>query len=204
MKDKLFALWKERKISSFVITWFLFLVVLCWKFYQEEVEIINTTSLAFTYEYGFISRGLMGTIFLLVDKLLPMDMMNYEGVMAFTIATTWVYFGLLLFFFLICLMKCSKEITERTKYIILFFTMFAISMFVTKYNFGRYDMYCLILSLIAAILIIYEKAEWLVIPLSALSIMIHQGNVFYLLNIILILLLYKAFSTYPALSKHFI
>ena len=195
MKDKLFALWKERKISSFVITWFLFLVVLCWKFYQEEVEIINTTSLAFTYEYGFISRGLMGTIFLLVDKLLPMDMMNYEGVMAFTIATTWVYFGLLLFFFLICLMKCSKEITERTKYIILFFTMFAISMFVTKYNFGRYDMYCLILSLIAAILIIYEKAEWLVIPLSALSIMIHQGNVFYLLNIILILLLYKAFST---------
>ena len=78
---------------------------------------------------------------------------------------------------------------------ILFFTMFAVSMFITKYNFGRFDMYCLMLSILSAILIIYEKAEWLVIPFSALSVMIHQGNVFYLLNIILILLLYKAFST---------
>lgn len=194
MKEKFFALWKERKMTSFLITWILFLIVLWWKFYQEEVEIINTTSLAFTYEYGFISRGLMGTIFLFVDKLLPMDMMNYEGVMAFTLVTTFMYFALLLGFFMICLMKCTKDISERTKYMILFFTMFAISMFITKYNFGRYDMYCLMLSLIAAILLIYEKAEWLVIPLSALSIMIHQGNVFYLLNIILILLLYKAFS----------
>ena len=194
MKEKFLSVWKERKMTSFLITWILFLIVLWWKFYQEEVEIINTTSLAFTYEYGFISRGLMGTIFLFVDKLLPMDMMNYEGVMAFTLVTTFMYFALLLVFFMICLMKCTKDISERTKYMILFFTMFAISMFITKYNFGRYDMYCLMLSLIAAILLIYEKAEWLVIPLSALSIMIHQGNVFYLLNIMLILLLYKAFS----------
>jgi len=83
---------------------------------------------------------------------------------------------------------------KNTQYLVLFFTFFAVSMFITKYNFGRYDVYCLMLSLIAALLIIYEKAEWLVVPLSAIGVMIHQGNVFYFLNIILILLLYKAFS----------
>ena len=186
---------KERKLFSFVTTWFLFVVVLWWKFYQEEVEIINTTSLAFHYGYGFISRGFMGTIFLLVDKILPGNQMTYEGVMGFTLVTTLVYFALLLWFFIIVLKKCSMEICNKTKYMVLFFTMFAVSMFITKYNFGRYDMYCLMLSILAAILIIYEKAEWLVIPLSAIGVMIHQGNVFYLLNIILILLLYKAFST---------
>ncbi|MBQ2902226.1 MAG: hypothetical protein IJE49_10310 [Agathobacter sp.] len=186
---------KERKLFSFVATWFLFVVVLWWKFYQEEVEIINTTSLAFHYGYGFISRGLMGTIFLLVDKILPGNQMTYDGVMGFTLVTTMLYFALLLWFFIIVLKKCSIEICNKTKYMILFFTMFAVSMFITKYNFGRYDMYCLMLSILAAILIIYEKAEWLVIPLSALGVMIHQGNVFYLFNIILIILIYKAFST---------
>ena len=194
MKEKM-TLMKERNLFSYILTWFLFVVVLWWKFYQEEVEIINTTSLAFTYEYGFISRGLMGTIFLFVDKILPGNQMTYEGVMNFTLVTTMLYFALLLWFFVICLTKCSKELSGKAKYMILFFTMFAVSMFITKYNFGRFDMYCLMLSILSAILIIYEKAEWLVVPFSALSVMIHQGNVFYLLNIILILLLYKAFST---------
>ena len=53
---------KDRKLLSFTTTWFLFVIVLWWKFYQEEVEIINTTSLAFHYGYGFISRGFMGTM----------------------------------------------------------------------------------------------------------------------------------------------
>ena len=194
MKEKM-TLMKERNLFSYILTWFLFVVVLWWKFYQEEVEIINTTSLAFTYEYGFISRGLMGTIFLFVDKILPGNQMTYEGVMNFTLVTTMLYFALLLWFFVICLTKCSKELSGKAKYMILFFTMFAVSMFITKYNFGRFDMYCLMLSILSAILIIYEKAEWLVVPFSTLSVMIHQGNVFYLLNIILILLLYKAFST---------
>ncbi len=193
MKD-IMKKWKERNLGSFVITWVLFAIVLWWRNHNGKVEIINTTSLAFTYEYGFISRGLMGSIFSFVDWILPIDLMNYDGVMGFTFVTTMMYFVLLLGFFLICLTKCNISIVEKTKFLMLFFSLYAVSMFVTKYNYGRFDMYCLMLSIIAAILIIYEKAEWLVIPLSALSVMIHQGNVFYLLNIILILLLYKAFS----------
>ena len=194
MKEKL-NVFKERKLDSFVLTWFLFVVVLWWKFYQEEVEIINTTSLAFHYGYGFISRGFMGTIFLLVDKILPGNQMNYDGVMAFTLVMTVLYIALLFFFFMLVLKKCSMRVCTKTQYMVIFFTMFAVSMFVTKHNMGRYDMYCLMLSILAAILIIKEKAEWLVIPLSAIGVMIHQGNVFYLLNIILVLLIYKAFST---------
>ena len=79
---------------------------------------------------------------------------------------------------------CAQEI----KYIILFFTIWAIPMFVTEYNFGRLDVYCVILSLLGAIVLISEKVEWLVVIFSALGVMVHQGNVFMFLNIILILL----------------
>ena len=108
MKEKM-TLMKERNLFSYILTWFLFVVVLWWKFYQEEVEIINTTSLAFTYEYGFISRGLMGTIFLFVDKILPGNQMTYEGVMNFTLVTTMLYFALLLWFLLFVLQNVQKN-----------------------------------------------------------------------------------------------
>ena len=61
-------------------------------------------------------------------------------------------------------------------------------MFASQYNFGRLDVYCVMLSLFGAILLIIEKAEWLVVVFSALGVMVHQGNVFMFLNIILILL----------------
>lgn len=194
MKEK-FNVLKDKKLIPFFVVWYLLVIALWLRFYQEEVEIINTTSLAFNYSYGFISRGFMGTIYWLVDLILPINMIDYDCAVMFTLVATTLYVVLLFLFFYTILVKCSESMMKNTQYLILFFTFFAVSMFVTKYNFGRFDVYLLMLSIIAALLLIYEKAEWLVVPLSAIGVMIHQGNVFYFLNIILVLLIYKALSS---------
>lgn len=203
MKE-MFRIIKGKKLKPFFWTWYLVVISLWFRFYQEEVEIINTTSLAFNYTYGFISRGFMGTIYWLIDLILPINMIDYDCVVFFTLITTILYVALLFVFFYTILAKCKDSMMKNTQYLILFFTFFAVSMFLTKYNFGRFDMYLLMLSLIGALLLIYEKAEWMVVPLSAIGVMIHQGNVFYFLNIILILLIYKALSTDGKKRKKYI
>ena len=194
MREKINVL-KSKNLVPFFGMWYLLVIALWLRFYQEEVEIINTTSLAFNYSYGFISRGFIGTIYWLLDLILPVNMIDYDCAVMFTLVLTSLYMLVLFMFFYMVLVKCCESMMKNTQYLILFFTFFAVSMFVTKYNFGRYDVYCLMLSIIAAMLLVYEKAEWLVVPFSAIGVMIHQGNVFYFLNIILILLIYKALSS---------
>lgn len=42
--------------------------------------------------------------------------------------------------------------------------------------------------------LVKERAQWLVVPLSALGVMFHQGYVFMYFNLILVLLFYRALS----------
>ena len=194
---------KEKKIISFSFVWVLFLVVLFLRSYGDKVNDINATMLAFSYKYGFISRGFIGSIYQVLDKVLPFDMMNYTWVMRFTQGITIVYYVILFIFVCSCLLKCSKNITEQMKYAIIFFSIWAIPMFASQYNFGRLDVYCVMLSLLGAMLLIYEKAEWLVVIFSALGVMVHQGNVFMFLNIILVLLVYKMLSAEEGKRKKY-
>lgn len=204
MLEQLKNAFKEKKIASFSIVWIVFLIALFLKGYGDKVNDINATMLAFSYKYGFISRGLIGSIYQVLDKILPFDMMNYVWVMRFTQIVTMVFYIILFVFVISCLMKCSKRITEPMKYAIIYFSIWAIPMFASEYNFGRLDVYCVMLSLIGALLLIYEKAEWLVIVFSALGVMVHQGNVFMFLNIILVLLFYKMLSSEGKKQKKYL
>ena len=53
---------KNRKIKEFVIAEVLFGALLFLRYYEAWVHRINGTMMAFSYKYGFISRGLIGTI----------------------------------------------------------------------------------------------------------------------------------------------
>lgn len=194
MKKEKEGLFNDKKIIPFIFLWGFFAFALFVIHYEWEINKINATMMAFSYKYGFISRGLIGTVFQGLNFILPIDMINYDGVMLFTEIITAIYFMILFIFFMCCLKKCSLDISEELKYIILFFTVWAIPMFVTEYNFGRLDIYCVMFSLLAAIILILGKVEWIVIVFSALGVMVHQGNVFMFLNIILVLLIYKALS----------
>lgn len=189
---------------EFVVVEVLFSVVLFLGYYEAWVHRINGTMMAFSYKYGFISRGLIGTIYQWLDRILPADMMTYSAVVCYTLVITILFYLTVLGFFLLCLRRTREEVWQDMQYIMLFFTIFTVPMFASHYNFGRLDIYCLFLSIVGVMLLVVGKAEWLLIPIAALGVMVHQGNVFMFLNLILVLLFYKILSNQGAQRKKYL
>lgn len=183
--------WKDGEIRRYMIMLclFSFAVFLC--SYQGVVRSYNTTMLALSYQYGFTSRSLLGTLYHLLDAVLPVDMMNYPMVMFTAQAVTGMFFLFLMWFAYRCLKMCDEKSIKPCEYLLLFFMFFTVSTFSGGYNFFRVDLFMVAVSIVCAMLLASGKAEWLVIPLSAVGVMFHQGYVFMFFNITLVLLACK-------------
>ena len=189
-----------KKIREFMAAELFFGLLLFLRYYEAWVNLMNGTVLAFSYKYGFISRGLVGTFYQWLDRVLPFDMMRYQAVVNYTLIVTMIFYGVMAGFLVLCLRRGAGQI----RYIILFFTIFMVPFSAAHFNFGRPDVYCLMLSTLAAVLLIKERAQWLVVPIAAVGVMIHQGNVFMYLNIILVLLLYRIFSSSGKRRRYYV
>ncbi len=202
MKKSENARWKERSKESAsgrsIRRYMLALAVVSFgmflRFYDEKVNPCNSTVLAFSYKYGFIPQGLVGTLYQFMNRIVPFDMMKYEMVMNFTLVATFLFHLLLFYFFWLCLKRCKERHLQDLEYVILFCALLTISMFFSKRQFGRLDMYMLALSLACAVAFIKGKARWLAVPLSVLGMLVHQDYVFLYLNLVLVLLVYQALS----------
>lgn len=185
---------KQKEINRYMLMLAAvsFAVFLC--NYQGVVRSYNSTMLALSYRYGFTSRALLGTIYHLINAILPIDMMQYSMTMRFAQITTGLFFLFLLWFARKCLLLCKEDLLKPAEWLLLFFMLFVVSTFSCGYNFFRVDLFMVAVSILAAVLLAVERAEWLVVPLSAIGVMFHQGYVFMYFNIILVLLLCKAVS----------
>ncbi len=185
---------KKKQISRFM--WLLILLSCAIFFldYDERVLPYNSTILAFSYKYGFISRGLAGTIYQWIDSILPFNMIDYDMVLRFTLIVTLAFYVLFFAFCYQCMKRCQEKYLGRFQYLILFYAVFVVSMFAYKRNFGRLDLYLMALTVIGTMCLIAKKAEWLIVPLSMISVMYHQGYVFMFYNILLALLVYRLLS----------
>lgn len=185
---------KKKQISRFM--WLLILLSCAIFFldYDERVLPYNSTILAFSYKYGFISRGLAGTIYQWIDSILPVNMIDYAMVLRFTLIVTLAFYVLFFAFCYQCMKRCQEEYLGRFLYLIFFYAVFVVSMFAYKRNFGRLDLYLMALTVIGTMCLIAKKAEWLIVPLSMISVMYHQGYVFMFYNILLALLAYRLLS----------
>lgn len=181
----------------------LFSIAVAIRCYGEKVDSYNTTLLAFSYKYGFISRGLIGSVYALINHLTGGQMMNYAMALRFTQLAT-VIFLCVLFFFCYMILRETKESLLRTSATILFaFMMIIVASYTAVRNMGRVDIYMISCTLLATLLLVYEKCEFLIVPLTTLAVMFHQGYVFMFFNIVLVLLIYKIFMR-PARRKKYI
>lgn len=191
LKDKT----KQQSMIRFILVLMVFGFAIFLKNYLARMESYNTTILAFTYEYGFISRGFLGTAYLILDKLLPWNLMCYDMVLNITVIATSVFICLFYWFCWLCMKHCEEKYLSNLQYCLLFLNISMVSMFYSKRNLGRPDMYMLFITLICVVLLLYEKAEWLVIPGAAICVMMHQGYVFMFFNILLVLLCCRILET---------
>lgn len=194
---------EKRECARFFCVFAAFSVVLFFMYYGERVNKINATMLAFSYKYGFISRGFIGSVYQLLDKILPGNQMKYAAVMQYTMVITWMFYALMFFFFYQCYRAYQRQDKSLVQNLMIFLVIFAVPTFCAQWNFGRLDVYLVMLSMIGAVLILKERAEWLVVLLAAVCVMIHQGYVFMYANIVLVLFFYKALSNEGKKSKKY-
>lgn len=185
---------KEKQIRRFM--WMLLLLSCAIFFldYDERVLPYNSTILAFSYKYGFISRGLAGTIYQWLDAILPVNLIAYDMVLRFTLIVTIAFYILFFAFCYQCMKRCEGKYLGRVQYLILFYAVFVVSMFAYKRNFGRLDLYLMAFTVMGVMCLIAQKAEWLIIPFSIICVMYHQGYVFMFYNVLLALLVYRLLS----------
>ena len=180
-----------RNNRLFLIAMAVFMCLLSYRFFVKELSSFNVTLYAFNYSYGFMSRGLIGTIWQGIDYILPGSQMTYDALFTFSLIISIIYVLVLFIFYMVIISKTKEENIDNIRYLIIFLSIFAIPIFATRSNFGRIDLFLFIIVFICLISIITEKAEWLCIPLVAVAECIHQGFVFMNINIILVLFFYK-------------
>ena len=168
-----------------------YMVLSVFIYWDRTLDIMNTTVFAFSYQYGFMPRGVLGTVLWLYDSVVPFDAISYNTIYFFSKIVTAVYFVVILWFIVAVMSRCNEQQLISAKGIMAVLVLISVPMFLTGDDFGRLDVYLMILTIFSLILIIYEKAEWLIIPAVTLATLIHEGFVFMNLNIILVLLLYK-------------
>ncbi|MCR4611540.1 MAG: hypothetical protein K5644_06550 [Lachnospiraceae bacterium] len=169
----------------------VYMVVCVFVYWEHRLDIMNTTVYAFSYKYGFMARGVLGTLLWQYDNLVPFDAISYNTIYFISKVATAIFFVMLLWFVIAVLSKCDEKRTNSAKAVLAVLILISVPMFLSSDNFGRLDVYLMIITLFCLILLIYEKAEWLIVPAVTLAALIHEGFVFMNLNIILVLLLYK-------------
>ena len=185
---------KQREIRKFMIMLWVVNLALFAVTCRGMVRSYNTTMLALSYEYGFTSRSLLGTLYHLLDAVLPLDLIDYRAVVATAYVATILFVLFVEYFLYRCLRCCEGEMVKYGEYLALILSLCLVSTFSFPYNFFRVDIFMILVSLLGVLCLVKERAQWLVVPLSALGVMFHQGYVFMYFNLILVLLFYRALS----------
>lgn len=161
--------------------------------YRGWIRSYNTTMLALSYEYGFTSRSLLGTIYHILDAVIPVDMMQYQNALVFANVITVLFIVFLLYFSYHVLKKSDKAqevVTKAQQYILLTFHIAMVATFTYAYNFLRVDFCMVWMMLLGFMTLMNEKTEWLSLLFAALGIMFHQGFVLMYFNVILVIQFY--------------
>lgn len=188
----------KRILTKERVFWLLlgfFAIASILRFFERTITEYNTTLFAMSYKYGFISRGMIGSIWSVIDLITPWDVMSYEHIYIFTMIMTAVLFIVIFIMYKAIIDKCTDDIRENVKYLIIFLSIFLFPMFLTEEVFGRLDLYLYILTFIGVILMIRQKAEWLIVPIVGVCMCIHQGYILTCANILVVMLIYRCITS---------
>lgn len=195
---------EKKRYRQFIGAMLAFAVFYYLRYFKHTMTEYNTTLFAMSYKYGFISRGMLGTIWAGLDKILPLDLMTYEAVYWFNWGITWLFSLLVIVFLGKCIRKVKTEHRHNMYYMAIACAIYFFPMFWSEEMFGRLDVYLYILTFICLFALLDEKAEWIIIPIGILCMCIHQGFVFTNANLILVPLFYKIMTEEGKRRKKYI
>lgn len=145
----------------------------------------NTQELTMNYSYGFIRRGLLGTVVSFFRNCFNMDFLNAVKLVQ--------HVGMILFTasFLLFLWKLLKDNKDKS---FCFIALVLASLNMWGFNFKLYcllDTYMLFLTFIMVYLIMSDKALFLIPLFAGACVLIHEGYPMMFFGIIVSLLIYR-------------
>lgn len=176
---------KDSKFSLYVLIMAVAVIVGNAKL---TVEGMNATLFALNYRRGIVARGLFGWILDVICSIFGERFYCYQTV--FVICTLGYILYLVVMWIFAKKFIASYSGNKYAMAFIMLMTPFFVSMFATLENYGRTDMYLLLLSLVAGYFILKGKFLFLSVICPAVGILIHEGYVFGYYNIILACLFY--------------
>ena len=152
---------------------------------HPRVEEWNTQELTMSYRYGFIRRGLLGTITYFLYDVLHIDFLKAVSIVQ--------SLGLILFTaaFLIFFWRLLKDDQDKS---FCFITLVLISLNVWGFHFkfyGLLESYMVFLTFLMVYLILKGKAMFLIPILAGLCVMIHEGYPMMFFGVIVSLIIYR-------------
>lgn len=142
-----------------------------------------------TYEFGFIARGLIGSVF---KGIFPVDL--YEE----AINLFYLFFCIIIsILFTIFTCKCIRKAgtLEETVFkiaVLVYLSPMAISYFFTGDEWGCFDIYVALIAILSCLIVICGKGLILIPILSAVMLLIHHGSFFTFFPIVIFLLFYES------------
>lgn len=163
--------------------------------FQTTVGTYVTTMYAFSYRYGFISRGFQGTVLLILDQILPFSILSYEGVLALSYIQIFLVDALLILFLYFCLKMTENVLHHGIITCAFIFITFVFPEYVAFQNFGRSDAWMVIICILGMLSLMKGKLQWGIVCLCIVGVCIHQGFVLMFMSPMLVILLVKAIDT---------
>ena len=185
---------KKKRNCVQILCLGMFAVLITCRYYVGVVNCLNTTQYAFSYKYGLVSRGVLGTVVRIINALLHINLLNYDGIVMISNILNLCYLIILLMFFYRILQLAGEKYETKLLAIMFVFGVFAFPEYITEENFGRSDICLVMITLVGCFLLLSEKLEWLLLPLIVLAMSIHQGYILMFLNVLLVILFVKIFS----------
>lgn len=199
---------RKKKNLQRVLLIFVFGIILSARYWIGIVNCLNTTVYAFSYKYGFISRAFMGTVLrvlnLILNLFISYDLLTYQGIVYFSMLLNTIFIVMLMGLFYLCLNTADEKLEKRLLALMFVFSIFAFPEYLTEQNFGRSDICMAMVTILGCYLLIKEKWEYLIIPLSGIAVCIHQGYVLMFFNVLLVVLWCRIFDNEGRKRKKYI
>lgn len=192
---------KNTKNKNFMVCLFLVMLVQAIRYFPFKFGGWNQVQLSFSYEYGFIQRGFLGTLLNLTSRIfhIPWGYMRY--IHAFLTMGTFT----LLMLWLVYRALREEEMDVAVKR---FLSGLALVFFMgpgwsTNYsNFALMELWLPILSILGMYALVKGKHMWCIPVIAVVCELIHTGYVFLYFNLILVVFYYKIFMEKGADIRH--
>ena len=181
----------KNKTTKYQIIFAVVSIVMAIRCVGKTLATSLTTVLSFSYDYGFVDKSLMGTLFRLICPVFTDNIYSYKT--AFIFSAIVMFAGVFCYIIMgIIILRRIKEDRQELIFILLFlFTIFAMSLYTAEDYIGSAESVMLTIMLLNVICIVGDTniIPMLILPLAGM--VFSSDYLFAYMGVTIMLLMYR-------------